>query len=90
MGDQRKQVKRGEKDENSGQWKTGTRGAKECCEAKKQIVEKSVVQIGHTSEAGRRERKRPVRRPSSILSFERDGPTGAEERRRRAALAAIW
>ena len=38
MGDQRKQVKRGEKDENGGQWETGTRGAKECWWRRKQIV----------------------------------------------------
>ena len=50
---------------------------------KKKIVEKSVARFGRTEEAGRREQKRPVRRPSSALPFNREGPTGAEGRRRR-------
>ena len=50
---------------------------------KKKIVAKSVARFGRTDEAGRREQKRPVRRPSSALPFHREGPTGAEERRRR-------
>ena len=73
----------GERDGNGGQRETGTRGEEECCEAKKRIVEESVVRFGRTEEAGRRERKRPVRRPSSALPLDREGPTGDEERRRR-------
>ena len=76
-------MKRGERDGSGGQSETGARGEEECCEAEKEDCRKSVVQIGHTEEAGRRERKRPVKRPSSTLSFDRDSPTGAEERRRR-------
>ena len=73
----------GEKDGSGGQRETGTRGEEECCEAKNQIVEKSVARFGRTEEAGRREQKRPVRRPSSALYCNKEGPTGDEERRRR-------
>ena len=83
LGGKRERVECGEKDGNGGQRETGTRGEEECCEAKNQIVEKSVARFGRTEEAGRRERKRPVRRPSSALPFNREGPTGAEGRRRR-------
>ena len=47
-----------------------------------QIVEEFVARNGRTEEAGRREQKRPVRRPSSAVLFNREGPTGVEERRR--------
>ena len=83
LGDKRKRVECGEKDGNGGQRETGTRGEEECCAAQKQIVEESVAKIGRTEEAGRREQKRPVRRPNSALPFNKEGPNGDEERRRR-------
>ena len=83
MGGKRKLVECGEKDGNGGQRETGTRGEEECCAAQKRIVEESVARFGRTERAGRREQKRPVRRPSNAFPFGREGPTGDEERRRR-------
>ena len=60
-------MKKGERDGNVGQSETGTRGAKECCAAQKEIEEKSVVRIGRTEKAGHREQTRPEGRPSSTL-----------------------
>ena len=62
---ERKSEERREKDGNGGQWETGTRGGKECCVAQNADCRKSVVQIGHTSEAGHSEQKRPERSPGS-------------------------
>ena len=83
LGDKRKCVECGEKDGSGGQSETGTRGDEECCAAQKEDCREFVARNGRTEEAGRRKQKRPVRRPSSAVPFNREGPTGAEERRRR-------
>ena len=69
-------MKKGEKDGNGGQWKTGTRGAKGVLAAQ---IKESVVGIGRTEEVGQGEQTRPEKSPSSTTWYNKDGPTGAEE-----------
>ena len=57
--------------------------------AQKQIVKKSVARIGHTEKAGHREQTRPEGSPSRTPYCSKDGPTGAEERRRRCCASGI-
>ena len=55
-----------------------------------QIGEKSAARFARKDDDSCDWQRRPVRRPSGALAFEREDPTGAEERRRRAVLTAIW
>ena len=80
LGDQRKRVKRGEKNENGGKWETGSRGGKGVLAAQ---IKKSVVGIGRTEEVGQGEQTRPEKSPSSTTWYNKDGPSSAEERKRR-------
>ena len=56
----------------------------------KEDCRKSVVQIGRTEEAGHRERRRPVRSPSSTYSFDRMVQPVRKSGSGVAALAAVW
>ena len=53
-----------------------------------QIGEKSVARFARNNEDGQDWQKRPVRGPSSALPFDREDPTGAEERRRRGCACS--
>ena len=48
-----------------------------------QIGEKSVARFARDDDDGQDWQRRLVRRPSSALPFDREDPTGADERRRR-------
>ena len=51
--------------------------------AQKTDYKESVARFGRTEEAGDSEQKRPKRSPSRTPYCNKDGPTGAGERRRR-------
>ena len=81
----RNSIELGEKDGNGDSEKREREARRSAVMRALQIGEKSVTRFARSNEDGQDWQRRPVRGPSSALPFDREDPTGAEERRRHCA-----